>query len=108
MSQREGSSEREGGQDPGAGAESPGTGTDATGTGTGPRRYSLRRAPRYRAFVLTGAAIGVAAAAILTVVFPDSGQFSARALFGYVAVVLALLCGLAGALAAIFVERPRR
>jgi hypothetical protein len=86
----------------------PAVDTPEPGAGAGPRQYSLRRAPRYRAFVITGVAVGVLIAAVLTVMFPDNGQFSARAIFGYVAVVLALIFGLAGALVAIFLERPRR
>jgi hypothetical protein len=74
----------------------------------GPRQVTLRRAPRYRAFVLTGVGLGVALAAVLTVVFPNNGDFSVGALFGYVAVVLALLLGVAGALLAVYLERPRR
>jgi hypothetical protein len=86
----------------------PAVGTPEPGTGAGTRQFSLRRAPRYRAFVITGVAVGVLIAAVLMVVFPDNGQFSARAIFGYVAVILALIFGLAGALIAIFAERPRR
>lgn len=73
-----------------------------------PQQVTLRRAPRYRAFVLTGVVVGVVLAAVLTLAFPDNGEFSARAVFGYVAVILALVFGTAGAVVAIFVERPRR
>jgi len=81
----------------------------ATADGLPPsaRRVTFRRAPRYRAFILTGVLIAVAIATVLTLVFPDNGQFSAGALFGYLAVILALILGVAGALVAIFVERPR-
>lgn len=82
--------------------------TPEPGAGAGTRQFSLRRAPRYRAFVITGAVVGVLVAAVLMVVFPENGQFSARATFGYLAVILALLFGLIGALIAIFMERPRR
>jgi uncharacterized membrane protein len=76
--------------------------------GGAPVQYSLRRAPRYRVFVLTGVLIGVIIAAVLTVAFPNNGDFSARALFGYLGAILALVFGLVGALVAIFLERPRR
>lgn len=74
----------------------------------GPQQFAFRRAPRYGAFILTGAVLGVLVAAVLSVAFPNNGDFSARALFGYLAVILALILGLVGALVAIFVERPRR
>lgn len=74
-----------------------------------PRQVSLRRAPRYRAFVLTGILVGLLAAGLLYVLFPGgAGEFSARAVFGYVAAGLGLLGGVLGGLAAVLLERPRR
>lgn len=74
----------------------------------GARQVTIRRAPRYRAFVLTGAVAGVLVALVLTRVFPETGQFSARAVLGYLGVGLGLIGAVLGGLLAVFVERPRR
>ena len=71
---------------------------------------TLRRAPRYRAFVGTGVVLGVVVALLLTTVFPDDGRFSTASVLGYLAVILALVGGLLGAVVALAVEaaaRPR-
>ena len=68
----------------------------------------LRRAPRYRAFVITGAALAVLVAAVSTVVLPVTGKYSAGSVFGYLAISLGLFGGLLGAAVAVLVERPRR
>jgi prolipoprotein diacylglyceryltransferase len=74
-----------------------------------PRQVSLRRAPRYRAFVVSGLLVGLLAAGVLYVLFPGGvGEFSARAVFGYVAAGLGLVGGVLGGLAAVLVERPHR
>ena len=69
---------------------------------------TLRRAPRYRAFVGTGAALGVVLALLLTTYFPDDGRFSTASVLGYLAVILALVGGLLGAVAALVVEAAAR
>jgi hypothetical protein len=68
----------------------------------------LRRAPRYRAFVLTGVGLGVLAGTVLALLFPADGRYSGRAIVGYLALTLALVCGLLGATVAVLVERRRR
>ena len=70
-----------------------------------PQPVTLRRAPRYRAFIGTGAAIGVILGVVLTGAFPDDGHFSTAAVTGYLAVSLALVGALAGAGAAVLLER---
>jgi hypothetical protein len=67
----------------------------------------LRRAPRYRAFVLTGVLLGVLIAVVATLSFPVTGDYSLRTVLGYAAAVLALVGGLLGAAAAVLVERGR-
>ena len=80
---------------------------DQPGT-TPPRELQLRRAPRYRSFVITAAALGVAVAAVVTLSRPVAGNYSAGSVFGYLAVSLGLLGALVGAAVAVLVERPRR
>jgi multisubunit Na+/H+ antiporter MnhF subunit len=69
----------------------------------------LRRAPRYRAFVVTGGLIGVLAAGIIvfSAIFPVHQGRSAQTVFLYFALTFALIGGLSGAAVAIFVERRR-
>jgi hypothetical protein len=84
------------------------------GSGDGDRepamtQVMLRRAPRYRAFVLTGALAGLIAAAV--VVFgrflPLHQGYDAGTVFLYFALAFVLFGGLFGAVAAIFAERRR-
>lgn len=75
----------------------------------GMTQVTLRRAPRYRAFVLTGVLVGVIGAAVITfariLTVPEG--YSAKVIFLYFALGLALLGGLAGAGAAVLTERRR-
>jgi hypothetical protein len=71
-------------------------------------RATMRRAPRYRAFIGSGAVTGAVIGVVLTVVFPDDGNFSTGAVLGYLAVTLALLGALIGAAVAVVVERTHR
>lgn len=85
-------------------------GKDAGGTETPQAtQVRLRRAPRYRAFVLTGIVLGVIAAAVIVFsgLFPLHEEDSVGTVFGYFAAVLSLVGGLMGAGAAILVERRR-
>ncbi len=74
-----------------------------------PVQVRLRRAPRYRAFVVAGAVLGALAGLVAWSLLgdPDS-RFSARATAGYLAAIGLLLGGLLGAAVAVLVERPRR
>ncbi len=45
---------------------------------SGPVTYRMRRAPRYRAFGLTGLVIGVILGAVLAVSSPASGDYSSQ------------------------------
>jgi hypothetical protein len=74
-----------------------------------PRPVVLRRAPRYRAFLLTGAGIGAVLGIVLTTVVPDrGGQFSTGTVLGYLAAVLALVGALVGGAVAVVLERRDR
>jgi putative Ca2+/H+ antiporter (TMEM165/GDT1 family) len=71
-------------------------------------RVTIRRAPRYRAFVLLGAVLGLVAGAVASVVLGGgSGAFTPTTLTGYVGAIGLLVGGLVGAAVAVLVERPR-
>ncbi|HVN12721.1 MAG TPA: hypothetical protein VMT69_11555 [Kineosporiaceae bacterium] len=74
-----------------------------------PVRVRIRRAPRYRSFVLSGAVVGVLAGVIISMVLRDPDtRFSPSTVTGYLAAIGLLLGGLLGAAVAVLVERPRR
>ena len=74
-----------------------------------PVQVRLRRAPRYRAFVLTGALLGAAAGIVASLLLGDPASlFSEPTTTGYLAAIGLLLGGLAGGAVAVLVERPRR
>ncbi|HEX6955756.1 MAG TPA: hypothetical protein VF156_12835 [Agromyces sp.] len=54
---------------------------------------TVRRAPRYPAFILAGVALGVLVALVLTFAFPESAEFDRGQVFGF----LLLWAGAAGA-----------
>ena len=69
----------------------------------------LRRAPRYRAFVGTGALLGAIAGIVARLLLGDPGSlFSAGTTTGYLAAIGLLLGGLLGGAVAVLVERPGR
>ena len=73
-----------------------------------PTPVRLRRAPRYRAFVVTGVLVGALIAVVLSGLTANDPQFSSRSVLGYLVVILALIGAVIGAGVAILVERPRR
>ena len=69
----------------------------------------LRRAPRYRVFVLTGAVLGAIAGIVARLLLGDPASlFSAGTTTGYLAAIGLLLGGLLGGAVAVLVERPGR
>lgn len=73
-----------------------------------PREYAHRRAPRYRAFAITGAVIGVLAGLALALSRPAEADFSLRAIVGYFAAILGLGGALLGLALALLLERRHR
>lgn len=73
--------------------------------GTGFVQVNRRRAPRYRAFVVTGLVLAFVVAAVVAVLTPPSDGYSQQALFGYLFVSLGVVGSLLGGLAAVLVER---
>jgi hypothetical protein len=70
-------------------------------------KVTLRHAPRYRAFVFTGIAVGLIAALLLVTALPVASGASARTVFVYLALPLTLFGGLGGAWVALLAERRR-
>lgn len=68
---------------------------------------SRRRAPRYRAFIGVGIALGVLAALILTFTRPET-EYGYTSVFGYTALVCGLVGGLAGGAVAVVLDRRSR
>jgi hypothetical protein len=74
-----------------------------------PVQVRVRRAPRYRAFVLTGALIGAIAGIVASLLLGDpTSLFSSGTTTGYLAAIGLLLGALLGGAVAVLVERPRR
>ena len=72
-------------------------------------RARRRREPRYGAFLVTGALVGVlAAAAVVLVVGAPSATYTRPTVLGYLAVSLGLLGALLGGLAAVLLAIRRR
>lgn len=76
-----------------------------------PRRVVVtrRRAPRYRAFGVTGAVVGVAAGLVLGVVrdMPANSEYTQQAITGYFVAGLGLIGTLLGLAVALLAERRR-
>jgi hypothetical protein len=98
----------------GEGGDASGTG-EAGGTGdaggTGERRVVVtrRRAPRYRAFGVTGALIGIVAGLALGLLIePEAGsEYTQQAITGYFVAGLGLIGTLLGLTVALLAERRR-
>ena len=89
-------------------ASAPDPGPEATAAPT-PVQVRLRRAPRYRAFVVTGAVLGALAGIVASLLLGDPDSlFSARTTTAYLAAIGLLLGGLLGGAVAVLVERPGR
>ena len=73
----------------------------------GPRTYRMRRAPRYRAFGLTGVVIGVVLGAVLALSFQATGDYSTRTILGYFIAIFGLLGALLGGGVAVLLERRK-
>jgi hypothetical protein len=79
---------------------------DKPGLPAGAVPVRIRRAPRYRAFVLVGAILGLVAGAGTSIVLGGgSGAFSPSTVTGYIGAIGLLLGGLVGAAVAVLVER---
>lgn len=73
-----------------------------------PTLRRVHRSPRYGAFLVTGAVIGVALAVISGAIGTGDGSISAGRLIGYLAIVFGLLGALLGGAVAVLIERFSR
>lgn len=90
------------GDDP-AGAAEP----EAEREGTGFVQVTRRRAPRYRAFVLTGIGVAALVSLVTALVSSPADGYSQRQLFGFLLVSLGVFGAIVGGLVAVLVERRR-
>ncbi len=70
-----------------------------------PREVTLRRAPRYPAFVLSGVLLGIGLGLLAGLLSSGSSDTSTLALYGYLSAIAGLLGGLLGAALALLIER---
>lgn len=69
---------------------------------------TLRRAPRYRAFVVAGAVLGLIVALVLVLVGVGRTEAGTGVVLGFVGAVLALTGAALGAVVAVLVDRRSR
>ena len=69
---------------------------------------TVRRAPKFGAFMLVGAVLGIVATLILTSLFPVDPAVGFLPLFGYFALFGIVIGGVIGALIAIILDRVGR
>ncbi|MCI2237488.1 hypothetical protein MO973_06295 [Paenibacillus sp. TRM 82003] len=70
-------------------------------------QVTRRRAPRFRAFVLTGVVVAFLAAAVVAVLTPPAAGYSQQDLLGYLFVSFGLVGALLGGLVAVLADRTR-
>jgi|tagenome__1003787_1003787.scaffolds.fasta_scaffold20840664_2 drug/metabolite transporter (DMT)-like permease len=91
--------------DEGAGDRS--GGDPAEGQGAARNQLRMRRAPRYRAFGLTGALLGVAAGVVLALSFTVASDYTIQTIAGYFAAIFGLCGTVLGLALAVLIERRR-
>jgi hypothetical protein len=69
------------------------------------REVTLRRAPRYSAFVVTGVLAGMGLGLLAGFLSSGSSDTSTFALYGYLCAITGLLGGVLGAAVAVLIER---
>lgn len=66
---------------------------------------SVRRAPRYPAFILAGVALGVLVALVLTFAFPENAEFDRGQVFGFLLLWAGAIGAAVGGVVALVVDR---
>ncbi|WP_337061436.1 hypothetical protein [Kineococcus sp. G2] len=80
---------------------------EAQQEGTRLVQVTRRRAPRFRAFVLTGVVVAFLAAAVVAVLTPPAAGYTQQDLLGYLFVAFGLVGALLGGLVAVLADRTR-
>lgn len=65
----------------------------------------VRRSPKYLTFMVVGIILGLIVALILTVVFPNTSDFTLIQIFGYIAVFTGTIGGALGLIFALIFDR---
>lgn len=66
---------------------------------------TVRRAPRYPAFILAGVALGVLVALVLTFAFPENAEFERGQVFGFLLLWAGAIGAALGGVVALLVDR---
>jgi hypothetical protein len=66
---------------------------------------TVRRAPRYPAFILAGVALGVLVALVLTFAFPENAEFDRGQVFGFLLLWAGAIGAAVGGVVALLVDR---
>lgn len=66
---------------------------------------TVRRAPRYPAFILAGVALGVLVALVLTFAFPENAEFDRGQVFGFLLLWAGAIGAALGGVVALLVDR---
>jgi hypothetical protein len=66
---------------------------------------TVRRAPRYPAFILAGVALGVVVALVLTFAFPENAEFDRGQVFGFLLLWAGAIGAAVGGIVALLVDR---
>ncbi len=69
------------------------------------RQVTVRRAPKYVPFLILGALVGIAAAAVVAYGLPGSASFDSGAVFGFFTVMFAGGGAILGAVVALILDR---
>ncbi|WP_457963969.1 hypothetical protein M1E17_21095 [Arthrobacter sp. D1-29] len=69
------------------------------------RDVTVRRAPRYVPFLILGALVGVAAAAVVAYALPGDASFDRGSVFGFFLVMFGAFGAILGAAAALILDR---
>ncbi|GAC1451028.1 MAG: hypothetical protein PVSMB10_06000 [Pseudarthrobacter sp.] len=69
------------------------------------REVTVRRAPKYVPFLMLGAVVGVAVAAVVAYALPGDGSFDRGAVFGFFLITFCAAGAILGAVAALVLDR---
>lgn len=69
------------------------------------REVTVRRAPKYVPFLMLGALVGVAVAAVVAYVLPGDESFDRGAVFGFFLIIFGAAGAILGAVAALVLDR---